>query len=227
MKLFWVRHGLTSYNLPEAEEANPDPMYGYLREFDANDLTPQGQLQAMQTGMRLKDIRMDRVLVSPAARTFITAANVVKQQKVLPELEVWHELYEVGAYGMSTPMPLDVMKTVWQNIKLNTDGYETTGRTETDEERADRADRVRDRILREFSDLENVLVVTHGHFLSGYLIPSLMMIPRELRGKYVFFAENAAIGCIEYKDDGRIVVRSVNDCGYMGSNVSREFYTIK
>ena len=222
MRLFLVRHGLARSNLENPASCLFDPRFAEVEGRDCS-LTPQGEKQAELTGLRLKDIEIDHVFCSPMHRALSTCAGIIGQQKNHLQIEISHELPEVGCHGI-IPMPDELIRTVWDDIYMPP--VPAPIPEPSDDTRFDRAERFTTELFRRFGDTDkNILIVSHGHFLHQYLVPTILMLPRAIRGRYRFASENASITVINIKD-GNFFALTVDETAHLGSDVSREPYLL-
>jgi len=79
--------------------------YGNIGNAGHDDwrLTPLGEKQAELLGERLAGVAFDTIYCSPLERARATAQAVIDRQPHPAELQIMHDLLEIGDYGEETP----------------------------------------------------------------------------------------------------------------------------
>lgn len=217
MNIYLVRHGLARHNLDDPASCHYDPIFEEIEAFDCS-LTEQGEKQAELTGKRLLNVKFDAVLASPTHRTLSTAAGILKNRKDHLTIEVMPSLLEANNL-MLKMMPERLYSRIWDDIKL----IEAENHViETKHDTWLRAQSVVKKVKERFKNNENVLIVTHGAFLSEYLNAAFMGLSEEQSATTMLAAENCAITKMRFTADGKIIVSSIDETGHLGNEISRE-----
>ena len=223
MNVFLVRHGLARNNMPDPSQCPYDPVFEEIEVAGDTSLSPQGELQATLTGKRLSKIRFDAALVSPFHRTLSTAAGILREQSDRIPMEVMYELVECGG-SSNQLMRESLYERIWSDVRLL---WPNTLLKDDGETEWIRAERVVAYIKERFQAEENVLIVSHGAFLSRFLIPAFLGMSREQARAVNFGAENCGISMIRFDKGVPAVAMAINETGHLGDAISREPFNVK
>ena len=194
-RIYLMRHGEVEY-FADGKAFRPDEV----------PLTPQGSLQATVAGELLREVKIDRALVSPLLRTMQTAQLVLKGRDV--PLEKDDDLREISP-GKLRDLPADPQLI----FRTFVDAF-GTGITEEDqflggETFGSMLKRVNALIDRTLADQSwcNLLVVAHGGVNRAWLTRAF---GTGLDGFGRFEQEPACINMIDVDERGRLLVRLLN-----------------
>lgn len=217
MHLYLVRHGLARHNLEDPDSCPYDPAFEAVEKYD-HSLTPQGERQADLTGRRLAGVDFDCVLVSPFHRTLSTCAGILRHQKRHLPMEVYYPLVECTAAHFRM-MPSELVARVWDDVRLI---CENDLPDDTPHNLWLRAKRTAEYLKGRFRGEEKVLVVSHGAFLSQYLIAACMGMEEHQADKYLLCSENCAITKLHIRDGKKTLVVAIDETGHLGSEISQD-----
>lgn len=203
MRLFFVRHGQTEYNLKEI-------IQGYRCD---SPLTPLGIQQAKQAGEKLKDIPFTAAYISPAGRAQQTFATLIAQNKKdqAPRRVLDARLLEIN-FGKYDGQKLSVMKEAgvldaYRNHPEHFDKKTTGGEDYYDLEKRGRA-ALNDIVQQEPAEA-NILIVSHAVFLTT-LLKRLMNYPMQaIRQEGLL--NNASISVIDIDKSGHCSLLAYNE----------------
>lgn len=149
MKLYFVRHGVTEWNINHIRQGRSDI-----------PLTDKGREQAKETGLALKDKHLDICICSPLSRTRETASIILEGRDVPVILDERVLERNFGPLeGMridATPEALEQQYRFWNPLE-----HETYEGVETMEELIARINAFLDDIKVKYAD-KSVLIVAHG-----------------------------------------------------------------
>ena len=152
MKIYFVRHGQTNYNLLNLCNDNPtDNVY----------LTELGKQQAEVVGEKIKDIKLDLVITSELPRTKETASIITRNHKVEFKIDPRINDRKTGFNGKPVEDFFKAIKLDVFDLKLN-DG-------ESFQEEKNRIFSFLDELKN--YNIKNILIVTHFETLqiiNGY-----------------------------------------------------------
>jgi len=153
MKIYYVRHGLTDWNVQKKLQGLVD-----------TDLNEQGREQARELRSKLADKEIDVVLVSPLKRAAQTA-EIINEGRDLPvvRIEGLHER-DFGEFEGN-------IKGQWYEDFWNWNKNLKYQKAENVRDFFDRINNVIDEILTKYHD-KNILIVAHG----GVGIPFVVKI---------------------------------------------------
>ncbi len=197
LQILFIRHAETNYN----DIGDRDPSDG--------ELTPNGELQCVDLGEKLKDLPIKAYITSSLLRSFKTAAGVCNAKPDKPLLEICPELVECGCtpgyYGCSE----EYLQKYYKNTKMceklfGTENYDFG--CEAFEDNVIRAQKVISYIKNRFSYGDRVAIFSHHGFLE-YLIPTALGVKPHI---FRFSLDNVSVTVVEFCRDGNAVLRCVN-----------------
>lgn len=197
LQILFIRHAETNYS----DIGNRDPSDG--------ELTPNGELQCVSLGEKLKDLPIDAYITSSLLRSFKTAVGVCNAKTDKPLLEICPELVECGCtpgyYGCSE----EYLQRYYKNTRMcenlfGTEEYEFG--CEAFDDNVARAEKVISYIKNRFSYGNRVAVFSHHGFLE-YLIPTALGVKPHI---FRFALDNISVCIVEFCRDGNTVLRCVN-----------------
>lgn len=207
MKVYFVRHGESEYNVKN------------LHQHPEVPLTKKGHEQAEFIAKRLDRIRIDHVLASPYLRTKQTAEKiVVRLKKPIEYTELVVELHrpsELVGYLYTDPFALEIKEKIKEHL------LDASWHYSDEENFYDFKKRAEDFIalLEKRFDNENVLVVTHGHIMR--MIIAVMfrsnVTPEEFhRFETFFMTRNTGLTLCEKKKEKDWRLLTWNDHAHLG-----------
>ena len=205
MKLYLVRHAITTWNEKNRIQGSKDP-----------DLSAAGWQQAERLARRLKKEGISLIYASDRLRARRTAQTIQKALGVPLSYEKGLREIHLGLWEGKTP---EEVNRRYQN------GYRKWLQAPSSVRipGAEPVSEFRKRVLQTFKRLVtqtpegNILVVTHGGVIATFL-SSL------LKGSEDYFLlrlrlDNAGISVIRVKDHRRVVVSCINDTSHLGGLV--------
>lgn len=193
MNLYFARHAQSLGNVFPGE-SGADP-----------DLTETGMEQARQLGIRLSALRFDCIISSPLARALATANEVaVRQEGGAAAVELLPDLMECGTPADFVPRPFEQLREICPTAVPYTLPTAAGGGESLPEEFDDnayflaRAYRNVGYLRRRFQGEENILVVSHGSFLSRLVACALRFPYPE---HFNFSHENTGLTLVRYLID--------------------------
>lgn len=204
MKVFLVRHGRSADREARVRQSLNTP------------LSQTGVNQALAVVNRLKSEEINIIYSSPYLRTFQTAEIIAKGLNMLVKVhEMTRELARPVMDGLDyqDPLNLEFMKQLKENI-FNID-WKFPDDSETFRDVAARASKFRDELITSHSS-QNILVVTHGFFISCFVgictlgdnfVPETFM-----RFARALTIDNTSISEMEFSpEESRWKIRLIND----------------
>ncbi len=197
LQIFFIRHAETNYN----DIGDRDPSDG--------ELTPNGELQCVDLGKKLKDLPINAYITSSLLRSFKTAVGVCNAKPDKPLLEICPELVECGCTPGYFGCSEEYLQRYYKNTKMceklfGTENYEFG--CEAFEDNVIRAEKVISYIKNRFSYGDRVAVFSHHGFLE-YLIPTALGVKPHI---FRFSLDNVSVTVVEFCRDGNAVLRCVN-----------------
>lgn len=197
LQILFIRHAETNYN----DIGDRDPSDG--------ELTPNGELQCVDLGKKLKDLPINAYITSSLLRSFKTAVGVCSEKADKPLLEICPELIECGCTPGYFGCNEEYLQKYYKNTKMceklfGTEKYEFG--CEAFEDNVIRAEKVISYIRNRFSYGDRVAVFSH-HGLLEYLIPAALGVKPHI---FRFSLENVSVSVVEFCRDGNTVLRCVN-----------------
>lgn len=197
LQILFIRHAETNYN----DIGDRDPSDG--------ELTPNGELQCVDLGEKLKDLPIDAYITSSLLRSFKTAVGVCNAKSDKPLLEICPELVECGCTPGYFGCSEEYLQRYYKNTKMceklfGTESYEFG--CEAFEDNVIRAQKVISYIKNRFSYGGRVAVFSHHGFLE-YLIPTALGVKPHI---FRFSLDNVSVTVVEFCRDGNAVLRCVN-----------------
>lgn len=194
-RIYLMRHGEVEY-FSDGKAFRPDEV----------PLTANGEKQAIAAGELLKNVKIDRALVSPLLRTMQTARHVLAGREV--PIVNCEELREI-APGKLRDLPADPM-TIFRTF-VNAFGTTISEEDqflggETFGSMIKRVNGIIDRTLAD-SSWSNLLVVAHGGVNRAWLTRAL---GTGLEGFGRFEQDPACINMIDVDERGCLLVRMLN-----------------
>ncbi|TPR17384.1 histidine phosphatase family protein [Apilactobacillus timberlakei] len=170
MKLYFIRHGKTKWNLESR----------YQGAGGDSDLLPQSYKEMEKLGSYLENINFAHAYSSPIKRARITAERVISQLKHRPNLTLWSRLEEFNL-GKMEGQKFDDVKIKYpqsfDNFRNHPEKYDAK---EIDGESfQDVIDRMRPAVnymVKNHNNDDNLIVFSHGAALKA-LINSLLGTP--------------------------------------------------
>ncbi len=183
MKLILVRHGETKANIEKI-------MQGHL----PGELTEKGKEQAKKVGGRLKNEKIDLIVVSDLKRAVDTAKPIIKNH---PESKViFEERIRERNLGVFEGKPYGSFSEAAEKAGMPVEKFKPE-RGESIEESYARAKEFFDELINREKG-RTVAVISHGGFLTNALIYLL----RKSREEYLdLHPKNTALTILEIKDD--------------------------
>lgn len=221
MNIYLVRHGLARSNLKDPDACGYDPVFESVEKHDPS-LTPQGERQADLTGIRLAGVAFDAAFVSPLHRALSTCAGILRHQKKHIGMEVLPALSECNSVHHRL-MPEALLGHIWPDIQLIMP-YDLP--EDTPHNLWLRANRVVEYMKSRFRGEENILIVSHGAFLSRYLNAAFLSLSETQAGAYILAAENCSITKLRIAENERTTVCAIDETGHLGDAVSREPFDV-
>lgn len=197
LQILFIRHAETNYN----DIGDRDPSDG--------ELTPNGELQCVDLGKKLKDLPIDAYITSSLLRSFKTAVGVCNAKTDKPLLEICPELVECGCTPGYFGCSEEYLQRYYKNTKMceklfGTQKYEFG--CEAFEDNVIRAEKVISYIKNRFTYGDRIAVFSHHGFLE-YLIPTALGVKPHI---FRFSLENVSVSVVEFCRDGNAVLRCVN-----------------
>ena len=193
MNLYIARHAQSLGNI-SSEHTGADPK-----------LTETGNEQARRLGLRLAALPFDCIISSPLVRALATANEVaVRQPGGAAAVELLPDLMECGTPADFVPLPLENLRRICPTAVPYTVPTAAGGGESLPEEYGDnacflsRAYRVAGYLRRRFQGEENILVVSHGSFLSRFVACALGFPYPE---HFNFSHENTGLTLVRYLTD--------------------------
>ena len=160
MRLIFVRHAESAANAAGRWQGHDDP-----------ELSPTGRLQAEKLADRFEEegFRPTLVVTSPLKRAAQTT-EILANNWTAP-MHIWDDLKEHGV-GVFTGLTDDEIKARYPEVASE---FERTRRwdlvegAEPVDQRRARSERVVDRVLRDYRNEDELLLVTHGGILQHIL----------------------------------------------------------
>ncbi|MBQ8015422.1 MAG: histidine phosphatase family protein [Clostridia bacterium] len=197
LQILFIRHAETNYN--DIGD----------RDLSDGELTPNGELQCVDLGKKLKDLPIDAYLTSSLLRSFKTAVGVCSAKTDKPLLEICPELVECGCTPGYFGCSEEYLQRYYNNTKMceklfGTENYEFG--CEAFEDNVIRANKVISYIKNRFTYGDRVAVFSHHGFLE-YLIPTALGVKPHI---FRFSLDNVSVCVVEFCRDGNTVLRCVN-----------------
>ncbi|CAI2682007.1 Phosphoserine phosphatase 1 [Apilactobacillus kunkeei] len=167
MKLYFVRHGKTEWNLESR----------YQGAGGDSELLPESYKQMDQLGEYLKDVKFSHAYSSPIKRARITAYRVIQHFHRKPQLSLWNRFEEFHLGKMEGKKFDDVKKQFpqsfdnFRNYPEKYDADEIGGESFNDV--ISRMQYAIKRVVNENDNEDNVIIFSHGAALNA-LINSLL-----------------------------------------------------
>lgn len=197
LQILFIRHAETNYT----DIGDRDPSDG--------ELIPNGELQCVNLGKKLKDLPINAYITSSLLRSFKTAVGVCNAKSDKPLLEICPELVECGCTPGYFGCSEEYLQRYYKNTKMcdklfGTENYEFG--CEAFEDNVIRAQKVISYIKNRFSYGDRVAIFSHHGFLE-YLIPTALGVKPHI---FRFSLDNVSICVVEFCRDGNTVLRCVN-----------------
>lgn len=221
MNIYLVRHGLARSNLAQPELCPYDPAFECIEHTDPS-LTPQGERQADLTGARLANVRFDAAFSSPLHRALSTCAGILRHQKEPVAIGVMYDLVECCTANYHL-MPQALCGRIWPDIRL---AAPTEHPEDTPHNLWLRANRVVDYMKERFCGDENILIISHGTFLSRWLTAAFLAFDEEQAQRYILAAENCSITKLRIVPGEKTTVCALDETGHLSDAISREPFDV-
>lgn len=210
MNLYFTRHAQSTGNvIPKTGGQDPK-------------LTELGRRQAQALGERLSTFSFDFIIASPLIRTLETANAVASRQPNGPApVELLPDLMECGTPADFIPLPIDEARQFCPTALPFSVPTPAGGGASLPEEFHDpanylaRAYRIIGYLRRRFTGDENVLIVTHGSFLT-YLMNAALSSASP--GIAHYSHDNTGLSFVRYdteNDRPRTVLGFLNDLSHL------------
>lgn len=193
MKLILMRHGRTLGNEQEIIQGGQTD----------GELSEEGKKQAKKAAQRLKNERIDVIIISPLQRTKQTSEPIIKEH---PAAEIIYdkEVREKDFGLMEGTTYKDFFKRLEDSGKPMQEYKEKGG--ETSHDVFQRAKKFANSIIHKYKG-KTVLIISHGTFiriLMDYLMDKKFNVDRK------HSHDNTGISIIELKDDGNHKAHLIN-----------------
>lgn len=199
--LYLIRHGETEWNKNGRFQGHVDI-----------ELSEEGLKQGELVSKKLEKINFKGIYTSDLKRAYRTAEIIAKPLNLpLKELEGLKEI-NVGIWGGMTLK--EIKESYGEEFKKwNTD---SEYRVEKGESFNDLTLRVAEAItnIMENHKGETICIVTHGGAIKSF-IGSLLELSNPSKRK--FFIENCSITIVKMKEDGKLVLETLNDYSHLNS----------
>jgi probable phosphoglycerate mutase len=210
MKVFLVRHGKSDAH-EHSRRQSPNSPLGSI-----------GQKQAIAVATRMKSENVDLILTSKFDRAHQTATAIAKAMKM--ELEVFEGIHEKEQnpliYGARNEDQL-IKRFVSEEAKnLHDLDWKFEGKGESSREVMQRA-LIFEQHLIEKHKGQNLVVVSHGHFIKSFVILTILGKDYSDEAFYKIYASisiaNTGITLLEYiEDEKKWRLRYLNDHLHIG-----------
>lgn len=197
-RIYLVRHGVTEWN----------KQFRYQGSADI-PLSAEGEEQADRVGLRLSQLRVERIISSPLRRAMGTALRIAERVDV-DNVEQWEDLREVDFGDWEG---LTVREIV---AKFGEDNFDAWRRAQIDVTAANGEDArsVYDRAgraVQRLSGMQDEVTVVVSH---GAIFRALMLHFIDVPKSSVFWKmrmDNCSVSAVEFDRKGRRSVRFFND----------------
>lgn len=189
MKLYFMRHGMTDWNLEDKIQGQAD--------IPLNDF---GKNQAEQASLAISNINFDKCYYSPLIRTKETALRALKGQKNCP-LFKYDRVIEISYGVCEGDFIPDIRKNPHHplhNYLMNPEFFIPPERGESIPGIVKRAQIFLDEIKNEADDNKNILIVSHGGFIRAVIMAVQKLPPQFFRKTRE--QKNCAVTVFEFKD---------------------------
>lgn len=195
MKIYFVRHGKTEWNLESR----------YQGAGGDSPLLDESYEQMNQLGEYLKDVKFKHAYSSPIKRARITASRVISHFNHQPKLSLWSRFEEFHLGKMEGQKFTDVQKQFpdsFDNFRNHPEKYDASEiGGESFRDVINRMQLAVYQIVNDSDEDDNVIVFSHGAALNA-LINSLLEVPlKDLRKRGGL--ANTSTTILETKDNGK------------------------
>jgi broad specificity phosphatase PhoE len=161
IKIYTLRHGQTDYNLRMIYQGNKL----------ASPLNETGKREAEIARVAFHEIRLDAIISNPLERCISTAGPIASEKGL--ELKVWPETTEID-HGYLNGTSYAHTPDIWPSI------FDSANRrdAETVEQVYTRAEAAKARLLREYGNSDNTILMVSGQGFIAMLCCSLLGIGR-------------------------------------------------
>ncbi len=200
MNLYIVRHGQTEWNI-----------IGRMQGSSDIPLNQVGRQQAENVARRFQSIPLHAAYASPLSRAYDTAEAIVRGRSLFIEKEP--ALMEVG-FGVWEGKSFEEMDSVYAEpfhaFMNDPEHFPAPQGGDDMQKRLVDMRAFLQRLLQQYTQGENVLLVTHG-FAIRILLSVIMDAP--LKYMSAFFMGNTSISIIRY-EHGRPRIELLGDCSH-------------
>ncbi|MCK4026276.1 histidine phosphatase family protein [Streptococcus iners] len=204
MKIYFVRHGKTEWNLEgRFQGASGD-----------SALLPQAFEELELLGKHLADLPFDAIYSSDLQRATITAEQIAKANRYCQTVQTSPQLRE-WSFGKLEGSKMSIFRAIYpkqaralkHNLALfNNDLFEAESVRQVTQRMVDFVQSLKGQ------DMETVLIVSHGAFLTASIHRLLGFPPAQLRHRGGL--DNASISILETKDFELFTELAWNDTSY-------------
>ena len=220
LRLFFVRHGLSSFNAKGLIQGRTDESY----------LTEEGYYQAKLTGEILNQVNIDEIYSSPLVRASETAKTIEKHLNKNLEIQYDQNLLEVDLAnwsGLKTSEIKEKFKSEYQIWKSNPENLsikrDDESYYEPIKELFIQAKKFIDAITNKNSNYENknILIIAHNAILRCLI---LHLIDKPNRGFRKIKLDNASISILnlsETKQSLKTQIECLNQTSHLNINIPK------
>ncbi|WP_429971239.1 histidine phosphatase family protein [Fructilactobacillus sp. Tb1] len=214
MKLYFVRHGKTEWNLESR----------YQGAGGDSPLLPQSYAEMTLVGQYLKSVQFKHIYASPIKRARITAEHIKSELDYLVPLSLDNRLeeFKLGKMeGMKFTDAQQQFPQTFDNFRNHPDQYDPSEiGGETFQELIKRMKSKIMEVAQNFDDDDNILFVSHGAALNA-LINNLVGVPlKDLRKRGGL--ANTSTTIIETNDHGKtFTMKQWNETGYLNHKLEK------
>ncbi|HFU4455895.1 TPA: histidine phosphatase family protein [Streptococcus suis] len=204
MKIYFVRHGKTEWNLEgRFQGASGD-----------SALLPQAFEELELLGKHLADLPFDAIYSSDLQRATITAEQIAKANRYCQTVQTSPQLRE-WSFGKLEGSKMSIFRAIYpkqaqalkHNLALfNNDLFEAESVRQVTQRMVDFVQSLKGQ------DMETVLIVSHGAFLTASIHRLLGFPPAQLRHRGGL--DNASISILETRDFEHFTELAWNDTSY-------------
>ncbi len=208
MKIFIVRHGITSFNKEK------------IHQFPETSLAEEGKEQADNIARRLKKFSIDKIYVSPLLRACQTA-EIIANKLHIP-FYIRNELQEIRKPSVimgkkhTDSEVISIKKELWANYQ-NTSWYYSDEENFLDIKK--RTDSLMKSLQKEYKENINILLVTHEYIakmIAGITLFGDKLEPKDFLCIYHKLEfSNTGLSCIQYKPTTGFKILFLNDASHL------------
>lgn len=187
LKLYFIRHGQTQYNIERKLQGNTVD----------SPLTQEGIEGAKKVGERLSNVKFDCIYSSPLKRTLDTTAYIMEKNQYGGKLKPLDGLKEMGFGDWEGKTLASVSdSSEIENLRKYPDKYDPSSFSgESYRDVIKRGKQTVETIVKENPNAKNILVVSHGAYLTS-VIQTLVGVPlQDIRKKGIL--DNTSISILQ------------------------------